>query len=68
MTTVTACEAKARLGTILARVLRGEEIVIIRPNKAVARIVPAGERQTLVSQAATRIPSGLNRGHGQPRY
>lgn len=44
MTTVTALEAKNRFGTLLARVLRGEEIVITRHEKPVAKLVPAGER------------------------
>ena len=44
MATVTALEAKNRFGRLLARVLRGEEIVITRHEKPVAKIVPAGER------------------------
>lgn len=44
MTTVSALEAKTRFGKLLARVVRGEEIVITRHEKPVARIIPAGER------------------------
>jgi prevent-host-death family protein len=42
MNTVTALEAKTRLGELLDRVARGEEIVITRHQKPVARIVPEG--------------------------
>ena len=42
MNTVTALEAKTRLGELLDRVARGEEIVITRHDKPVARIVPEG--------------------------
>ncbi len=44
MATVTALEAKTRFGELLERVSRGEEIVITRHDKAVARIVPEGRR------------------------
>jgi prevent-host-death family protein len=44
MGTVTALEAKTRFGELLDRVARGEEIVITRHDKAVARIVPEGKR------------------------
>lgn len=44
MHTVTALEAKTRLGELLDRVARGEEIVITRHEKPVARMVPAGGR------------------------
>lgn len=42
MGTVTALEAKTRFGELLERVARGEEIVITRHDKPVARIVPEG--------------------------
>lgn len=42
METVTAFEAKTRFGKLLERVARGEEIVITRHDKPVARIVPEG--------------------------
>jgi len=44
MATVTASNAKARFGELLDRVARGEEIIITRHNKPVARIVPEGRR------------------------
>ena len=42
MPRVTALEAKTRLGELLDRVSRGEEIVITRHDKPVARLVPEG--------------------------
>jgi prevent-host-death family protein len=44
MSTVTALEAKTRFGELLERVARGEEIVITRHDKPVARIIPEGRR------------------------
>jgi prevent-host-death family protein len=45
MNSVTALEAKTRLGELLDRVTRGEEIVITRHEKPIARIVPEGRRR-----------------------
>jgi prevent-host-death family protein len=42
MSTVTAFEAKTRFGELLDRVSRGEEIIITKHEKPVARIVPEG--------------------------
>ena len=39
---VTAFEAKTRFGELLDRVSRGEEVVITRHDRAVARLVPEG--------------------------
>lgn len=44
MNSVTALEAKTRFGELINRVMRGEEIVITRHDKPVARIVPEGDR------------------------
>jgi prevent-host-death family protein len=44
MSTVTALEAKTRLGELLNRVAQGEEVVITRHDKPVARLVPEGGR------------------------
>ena len=44
MITVTALEAKTRFGKLLERVARGEEIVVTRHDKPVARMVPADGR------------------------
>ena len=45
MATVTAFEAKTRFGELLERVAKGEEIVITRHDKPVARIVPEGAQR-----------------------
>lgn len=45
MPTVTALEAKTRFGELLERVARGEEVVITRHDKPVARLVPEGARR-----------------------
>lgn len=42
MSTLSAFEAKTRFGEVLDRVARGEEVVITRHDKPVARIVPEG--------------------------
>lgn len=42
MTKITAFEAKTRFGELLERVAKGEEIVITRHDKPVARLVPEG--------------------------
>jgi prevent-host-death family protein len=44
MESVTAFEAKTRFGHLLERVARGEEVIITRHEKPVARIVPEGPR------------------------
>lgn len=56
MPTVTALEAKTRFGELLDRVARGEEIVITRHQKPVARMVPEGRPAlTQVAQAVKRM-------------
>ena len=56
MATVTAFDAKTRFGELLDRVTRGEEIVITRHDKPVARIVPEGRRSLdEVRQAVTGL-------------
>jgi prevent-host-death family protein len=44
MTTVGAFEAKTHFAQLLQRVERGEEIVITRRGKEVARLVPAAAK------------------------
>ncbi|HLA79842.1 MAG TPA: type II toxin-antitoxin system prevent-host-death family antitoxin [Vicinamibacteria bacterium] len=44
MSKVTAFEAKTRFGELLERVSKGEEVVITRHDKAVARLVPGWTR------------------------
>jgi prevent-host-death family protein len=43
MTTVGSYEAKTHLPQLLERVARGEEILITRHGKAMARLVPAND-------------------------
>jgi prevent-host-death family protein len=45
MSNVTAFEAKTRFGELLERVSRGEEVVITRHDKVVARLVPEGPQR-----------------------
>ena len=59
MASVTAFEAKTRFGKLLARVTRGEEIVITRHDKPVARMVPEG--RTNPSQASAETDALLER-------
>ena len=42
MPTVSAFEAKTRFGELLDRVSKGEEVVITRHDRPVARLVPEG--------------------------
>ncbi len=52
MKTYGAFEAKNRLSELLARVERGEEIVITRHGHAVARLVPTADFDREAVQAA----------------
>ena len=54
MATLTAFEAKTRFGELLERVSRGEEIVITKHDKPVARIVPEGNRRLAQVRAAVQ--------------
>ena len=42
MKSVTALEAKTRFGELLERVMSGEEVIITRHDKPVARMIPEG--------------------------
>jgi len=72
MATVTAFEAKTRFGELLERVGRGEEIVITRHEKPVARIIPEGrpslERVRQAVATLNRIRNGIvTRTQGRPK-
>lgn len=56
MASISAFEAKTRFGELLDRVARGEEIVITRHDKPVARIVPEGRRSR---DEVARVMDGL---------
>lgn len=45
MARVSAFEAKTRFGALLDRVAKGEEVVITRHDKPVARIIPEGAKR-----------------------
>ena len=53
---VTALEAKTRFEMLLERVAKGEEIVITRNDKPIARIIPAESRNL---QDVRRAAAGL---------
>jgi len=44
MASVTAFEAKTRFGQLLERVAKGEEVIITKHDKPVARLIPEGAR------------------------
>jgi prevent-host-death family protein len=56
MLTVNTHEAKTQLSRLLARVSNGEEIIIAKSGKAVARLVPV-KRHTL------KRKSGIDKGN-----
>ncbi len=56
MRQVAAVEAKRRFGELLERVSRGEEIVITRYCRVVARLVPEGaQRRSEVRRAVSGL-------------
>jgi len=56
MSTVTAFEAKTRFGKLLGRVEKGEEIIITRHEKPVARLIPEGRpRQEDIQEAISGL-------------
>ena len=52
-----AFEAKNRLGALLDRVEAGEEVLITRHGRPVARLIPSGraDKQAIARQAVERI-------------
>ena len=52
VTTVDACDAETRLGELLDRVERGEQVVFTRHGKAIARLVPEGGHDKAAARAA----------------
>jgi prevent-host-death family protein len=47
VTSVNVHQAKTHLSRLLARVAKGEEIVIARAGKPIARLVPITKRRTM---------------------
>ncbi len=50
MAMISAFEAKTRFGELLGRVAQGEEIVITRYDRPVARIVPEGSHSARAAE------------------
>jgi prevent-host-death family protein len=61
MQKIAAFEAKTRFGELLDRVIAGEEIVITRHEKPVARIVPEGGPSMEDARRAAAGLEGLQR-------
>lgn len=59
MRTITAFEAKTRFGELLERVARGEEVVITKHDRPVARIIPEGRRSLAATRQAVEGLRGL---------
>jgi prevent-host-death family protein len=55
MKELTAVEAKVRFGAVLEAVERGEEIIVTRNGKRIARIVPATEDGISREEAVARL-------------
>lgn len=55
MKELTAVDAKVRFGAVLDAVERGEEIVVTRNGRRVARIVPANEPGMSQDEAVERL-------------
>ena len=67
MATVTALEAKTRFGELLDRVSRGEEVVITRHEKPVARIIPEGRPPLTEARRAVNELQALRQEMAQRR-
>jgi prevent-host-death family protein len=55
MKELTAVEAKVKFGSVLDAVERGEEVVVTRNGKVVARIIPAHEPGMSQEEAVERL-------------
>lgn len=55
MKKLTAVEAKVKFGAVLDAVERGEEIVVTRNGKVVARIVPANDSGMSQDEAVRKL-------------
>lgn len=65
MSEIGAFEAKNTLGSLLDRVEKGEEIVITRRGKAVAKLVPANpgfdrEKARAAAEGLRRLADSIN--------
>lgn len=59
--TVGAYEAKAKLSELLDKVARGEQIVITRHGKPIARLVPEGGHDVAKAMAAVARLTAIRR-------
>ena len=59
MASVTALEAKTRFGALLERAANGEEIVITKHDKPVARLVPEGRTNLQSMRTAAKAIHAL---------
>jgi prevent-host-death family protein len=57
MDTYNVAEAKARLSEILERVIQGEEVLLTRRGKPVARVVPAARTSHNILGAGAHDPN-----------
>ncbi len=55
MTEIGAYEAKTHLSELLARVAKGEQIVITKHGSPIAYLMPAGQRKTEASEVIHEI-------------
>jgi prevent-host-death family protein len=62
MTTVGAFEAKTHFSALLERAAQGEEIVITRHGRAVARLVPVAASEEEQVEQAIAVLKNLRRG------
>lgn len=62
MKEVTAVEAKVKFGAMLDAVERGEEIIVTRNGKRVARIVPATTEPKMTREEAVERLSNFAKG------
>lgn len=62
MITVGAFDAKTHLSSLLDKVEAGEEVVITRHGKPIARLVPEGSQVQLAADEAVRQLKALRNG------
>jgi prevent-host-death family protein len=62
MKTVGAFEAKTHLAQLLEHVQQGEEVLITRHGRPVARLVPSGDAQAISREASLARLSEFRRG------
>ena len=67
MSTISAFEAKTRFGDLLERVSRGEEIVITKHDKPVARLIPEGRPALSQIRHAVQELAGLREASAKRR-